>query len=228
MRSIVCCLLIATLSGGCGPDEDPGTGSGTLEVVAHIEVREQLANATDPNDFDTVATVEVLRGSQEVSDALVVLTPDGGSPIDLDLVDQDKGRYRSDWVGYQGGYHLEVEAGDDYIKDVVIQGPDLHFIVSPQSGQLIPAGQDLEVIWNRDQEADQAELETKKAKNLVVTDSGSAVISGVHFPGKPDKAEDDHLTIWRSRRVGLAGGVAGSEMVVTVRNRIEFQVDAAP
>lgn len=227
MRILISCLLVTAMIVACGPSEDPGTGSGTLEVVARIEVTEQLDNASDPNDFETKATVEVSRAGLEIADALVLLTLESGSPVELALEDAGKGRYRADWVGYQGTFELEVEAGDDYIRDVLIQGPDLHTIAAPTAGQLIPAGQDLEVVWNRDLEADQAELETKKAK-LTVADTGSHILGGANFPGKPDKPEEDHLTIRRSRRVGLAGGVAGSELVVTVRNRIEFQVDTAP
>jgi hypothetical protein len=61
-----------------------------------------------------------------------------------------------------------------------------------------------------------------------VEDTGGFTLDASRFPGKPDKQEDDRVTLWRTKRVGLEGGVGGSELSVTVRNRVEFLIDTTP
>ncbi len=220
--------LIVFLLIGCGGTDDPGTGTQTLKVVAGIEAREQIPNASSANDFDVTIEVWVTKDGLPVNDALVVVTLDGDDEISLEEGELLKGRYTKSLVGYPVSVELDVEAGDDNVKDAMVLCPDIHVFTNPTSGQVIPAGQDLQVKWEREERADAAELESKKEGKLEIEDSGSYTLDATYFPGKPDKQEDDHITLWRTRRVGLEGGVGGSELSVTVRNRVEFLIDTTP
>jgi hypothetical protein len=228
MKKILTANLVAFLLIGCGGSEDPGTGTRTLKVVAALEAREQIPNASNTNDFDVDIEVWVTRDSLPVADALVVVTLDGGQEILLDQGELLKGRYTASRVGYPSSVELDVESGQDNVKDALLLCPDIHVFKSPTSGEVVPANQDLQVKWERDDVADAAELESKKEGKLEIEDTGSYTLDATLFPSKPDKQEDDHITLWRTKRVGLEGGVGGSELSVTVRNRVEFLIDTAP
>lgn len=228
MKKLMIANLVALLLIGCSGSEDPGTGTKTLKVVAALEAREQIPNASSRNDFDVTVEVLVTKDSLPVSDALVIATLDGDDEILLDEGDLLKGRYTASRVGYPGSVELDVESGDDNVKDALLLCPDIHVFKSPTPGQVVPAGQDLEVKWDRDEPADAAELESKKEGRIEIEDTGSYTLDATHFPGKPDKQEDDRITLWRTERVGLEGGVGGSELSVLVRNRVEFLVDTTP
>jgi hypothetical protein len=228
MKKILIANLIAFLLIGCGGSEDPGTGTKTLKVVADIEAREQIPNASNANDFDVTIEVLVTKDSLPVTNALVVVTLDGDEELLLDEGELLKGRYTTSLVGYPTSVELDVESGDDNVKDAVVLCPDIHVFTNPTSGQVVPANQDLEVLWEREERADAAELESRKEGKLEIDDTGSFILDATHFPGKPDKQEDDHITLWRTQRVGLEGGVGGSELSVMVRNRVEFLVDTTP
>jgi hypothetical protein len=228
MKKILIANLVASLLIGCGGSEDPGTGTNTLKVVANVEAREQIPNASGANDFDVTFEVWVTRDGQQVSDALVVITLDGDEELLLDQGEILEGRYTGSRVGYPTSVELDVESGEDNVKDAVVLCPDIHVFINPTSGQVVPAGQDLEVRWAREERADAAELESRKEGKLEIDDTGSYILDATHFPGKPDKQEDDHITLWRTQRVGLEGGVGGSELSVMVRNRVEFLVDTTP
>ena len=93
---------------------------------------------------------------------------------------------------------------------------------------MVPPEQAVQVTWNRRAAADEAELETEEFDEINVTDSGSFTIPGVNFPGEQDKQEEDRVTLWRTNRVGLTGGVGSSEFSVSLRNRASFLIDLAP
>jgi hypothetical protein len=228
MPRIPIATLIAFLLIGCGGSEDPGTGTKTLKVVAAVEAQEQIPNAFSGNDFDVTLAVWVTRDNLPVQDALVVITLDGDDEILLDEGDLLKGRYAASRVGYPGSVKLVVESGEDNVKDAVLSCPDIHVFSNPTPGQVVPANQDLQVEWDRQGMADAAELESKKEGKIEVEDTGGFTLDASRFPGKPDKQEDDRVTLWRTKRVGLEGGVGGSELSVTVRNRVEFLIDTTP
>jgi hypothetical protein len=228
MKKILIANMIAFLLIGCGGTEDPGTGTNTLKVVAELEAREQIPNASSTNDFDVTIEVVVTKDNLPVTNALVIVTLDGDEELLLDEGELLKGRYTASLVGYPTSVELDVESGNDNVKDAMVLCPDIHSFTNPTSGQVVPAGQDLEVTWEREERADAAELESKKEGKLEIEDTGSYTLDATHFPGKPDKQEDDHITLWRTQRVGLEGGVGGSELSVMVRNRVEFLIDTTP
>lgn len=229
-RAMLALLAVAGLAacGGSTPNGSvPGTGTRTLLVQATIKAENRVDNAADGNGFDTKIEVVVKRGGQVVTDAQVVVR--GASGRTLALLGTQGDTYKGSHVGYDRQYFLDVVAGADRVEGAMIAGPSLHRIESPLPGAIVPAGQPVTVRWTRDGAADTASIETKKFKLEATADSGSYVVPGTAFPGKVGETEQDELRITRLTRVGLSGGVAGSQVEATVRNRVDsFLVAARP
>jgi hypothetical protein len=102
----------------------------------------------------------------------------------------------------------------------MIAGPSLHRIASPLPGATVPAGQDLQIAWSRDEAADTASVETKRFKLDSTVDRGSLLVPGSYLPGKVGETQPDEVKVRRTNRVGLAGGIVGSEIRATVRNQV--------
>jgi hypothetical protein len=221
-------MAAALLATACGGSEDPGTGTKTLLVTASIQAENQVPNASSSNDFNVSIEVLVRKDNLPVSNAQVDITPEGGDAITLTEGDILKGRYTGSRVGLAASYALDVEAGADNIKDATLDSPGVHTFTAPTLGQVVPANADFQIQWSRESEADVASIKTKQLGDTDVQDTGSFPLAATNLQGDQDKQKDDEVILTRESRVGLTGGVGGSELEISIRNQVAFRIDAQP
>jgi hypothetical protein len=224
-------LFMGTLACGAGPLEpgvgdDPGSGSSTLRVNAEVTATGRIVNAREGTDFDTSIHVRIEKNGQLVTTGTVTMRSSGGDvPLIFDSGDEG-GRWRGSQSGYFEVYELEVDAGDDDVSGVRVDGPALHYFTAPLPGATIDATMPLLVTWASDEEAQTATIKTKEIDELTITDSGSFTLPVGAIKSKPEETENEELRLRRSARITPAGAVVGSELRVVVSNRIEVLVAA--
>ncbi len=221
-------LAVFLFFAGCGGTEDSGSGTNTLLVTASIEFENQIPNASQSADFNVRYEVEVRRNNQPVVDAQVRLTPDGQDAITLGGNDVPQGKYTGSNVGWSSRYRLDVESGSDYVRGARLESPDIHVFTAPTLGQVVPAGADYQIRWDRDRQGDFAIIKTKQLGDTDIQDSGSFILSGVYLDGDQDKQKEDEVSLIRKKQTGLTGGLSGSKLEITLRNRVSFLIDIQP
>jgi hypothetical protein len=224
-------LLVMTVSVGCGSGGVPGgdnlgEGTQTLRVVGTVDAENLIANASSENDFRTEFVVWVSRADVDVADALVMLESDGGE-VELTWNVDDE-RYEGSQVGYYRSYILDVSAGDDFVYDVRVEGPDIHTIDAPLAGATVPGNVDLVVDWSRDDQAEVAEVETREMDWIGTVDSGTYAVPAGMLRTEEDKTEEERVRVRRRNQLSPTGGAGGSSFAVQVENEIEFLVAPTP
>jgi hypothetical protein len=123
-------------------------------------------------------------------------------------------------------YVLDVVSGEDNVGGVRVDGPDIHVFVEPLPGATIDSTMPLLVSWGRDDAASSASIDTEELDSIAIDDTGEFSLPPGSLNAESDKAKENTLRITRTNRVTPAGGAAGSEWEVSIRNEIE--VLAAP
>lgn len=224
-------LLLMTTAMGCGSGGVPGgdslgDGTQTLRVVGTVDAENLVTNATSENDFRTEFEVHVSRQDVDVTDAVVVLESDAGE-VELTWNAQEE-RYEGSQVGYYRRYLLDVSAGDDWVYDVRVEGPDIHTIEAPLAGATVPGNVDLVVDWSRDDEAEVAEIETREMDWIGTVDAGTFTVPFGMLKSEEDKTEEERVRVRRRNQLSPTGGAGGSSFAVQVENEIEFLVAPTP
>lgn len=205
-------------AGGNGPatEPDPGSGTGTLGVTATISAEEAVPSAGRPGDLDTSFAVTVTRFEAPVLDATVTFRTDSG---EKPLAVGDDGVYRGSHAGYHRIYGLSVAAGPDTL-DAVVVGPTLHRLTAPDlppDGATLPPDAPVEVRWEAEDTAEAVLVRLGGWSATELPDTGAFTIPASAERGDP--GAEVRVEVRRETRMGLAGGAAGSEAIVQVRNR---------
>jgi hypothetical protein len=217
---------------GSGGDLDPGagdsagTGSSTLLVDADVEARPLVPNASEANDFTTTFRVNVSRGGSPVTTGTVTVESAAGM-VAL-TYSGEAGRWTGAQVGYEEVYRLTVTADADFLKDVRVDGPALHWFTAPAPGATVDTRAPVMVTWSRGEAAEVTRLDTDQLDELAIEDTGSYAVPAGGFKSKRDEVEQERIRLDRSRRITPAGALVGSELRVLVRNEISVVVAAAP
>jgi len=225
-------LVVSTATfGGCGGSDlepgagnDPGTGTSTLSIDGEIRARPRLVNARTRGDFDTELSVRVQLNQQSVTDGSVTVTSSGGTvPL---VYRADSNRWEAIAAGYDEVYVVDVVSGVDGVEGVRVDGPDIHVFTKPTAGEIVDSTLPLEITWASDDEAASASLEAEELDKIAIVDTGLYILAGSALKAERDKAHENTLELVRLNRVTPAGAVGGSEVSVSVENRI--QVVAMP
>ncbi|MCA9669493.1 MAG: hypothetical protein KC503_28055 [Myxococcales bacterium] len=199
-----------------------GSGNGVLRVSAVIEASEEVDNASSADQFKAELTVDVTRAGAAVTDAVVTIASSAGT---VTLSHEGSGRYTAEQAGYARRYQLDVVAGADAVRGVRAEGPRIHTIDNPSEGARHPTAQPLEVRWTAGS-ATEVTVESERMPRATTTDSGRFSIAGTYLTAEAGKEETDRVRVRRSNVQLAAGGSAGSDVTVLVRNQVEFLIDA--
>lgn len=217
MMTALCCSSCSSdapvgVSGG-----DPGTGTGTLKVLALIEAEQTVDNARDPSRFATSFKVEVTKEGTPLDGAVVSMEMMSGT---LRLEAEGAGTYRGQQSGYSPSFSLEVKAGADSLTVARLDGLPAHSFSSP--GELPhPANQPLTVTW-APAGAQAATIETNEMPATTVPDTGTFVVPASYLRARSGEDDKDRVRVVRTLGIALAGGAPGSSLKVSVRNEVSF------
>lgn len=187
---------------------DPGSGSGTLLVVA---------DAFGKPD-STQLVVEVRKGAEPVRAASVEMEDvQRGRVHQLEEIGEgSQRRYESVIDEYVPILRLRIRSGNDLLE-ATLEGPTVHQITRPPDGARVARGSDefLTVRWEAAAPAGGVTITPEGAPPLEV--DGSQTSINVPLSGLQDG--DQVLRVERSTETALAGGVDGSRM--TVRYKVD-------
>jgi hypothetical protein len=221
-------MVALSCSGGASPaaivgPTDPGTGTATLTIDANVSADESTNDARVATQFGTDFTVNITKAGAVISAATVTIGSAGGSVTLAETA--TPGTYAGTQAGYHQTYTLDVVAGADNVRGVRLVGPAFHTISSPTEGATYPAGQPITVNWAPGG-APEATVETRSMPETTTNDSGTFTVGASFLAGEPGRVEDERVRVRRASRTPLAGGAAGSDLSVTVRNQVELFIDA--
>lgn len=212
-------LLVLLLAGGpfaCGGDDDPGSGTGTLRVIAR-----GLTGAGSGTNF----TVDITARGLAVLDA-VVDVQDLDTGDSTTLLGRD-GLYLGQLPGAVTRLELDIVAGDDNLR-ARIGGPESFEITRPADGDRVARSESgqLFVQWTRPED------ETIDAVELLITEPSGEALERVSFDADPGEGRVTlpvtpglfAAAVLRRDRVILAGGTEGSELSLERRRSIGFEL----
>ena len=210
----------ATLLLACGDStgpaadrNDPGTGTGTLSVIADIDGQDIVGG------LETVMDV-VLRDAQgaPVSGATVTIDNNSLGTTTLFETGTGTGDYTATVNGFaDGDYRLDIAVGTDLVENVVVGGIGLHTIDSPTLTDTVPANELLLVTWSRPAEAFRADVESRDYLAQDILDSGSHSVPANDMLAR----SDERIRVSRYNEVSIAGGLAGSQLKLELRRTSE-------
>jgi hypothetical protein len=207
-----------------GSGDDPGSGTSTLTIDGSVSAQARLTNAHDAAEFDTEFSVRIQLAGQNVTTGSVTMTSASGTVV-LAFNPDAGGRWRGTAAGYDEVYVLDVDSGSDNVHDVRVDGPSIHTFSEPQAGATVDATMPLMVKWSA-KGADAASVNSENLDRVSIDDSGSYSLAPGALKSERDKAKENSIEITRTNRVVPAGAASGSELGVSVENRIS--VVAAP
>lgn len=231
MKHILALGLLAACGGSDldpGAGNDPGGGTGTLVVDGSARAESRLSNAQAAADFDTSFEVRIRLNGADVVDGSVTVTSASGT-FDLLVGDTDNGkRWRGSAPRYDEVYVLDVVSGEDAVDSVRVDGPDIHAFVEPLAGATVDPTVALLVRWGGDHEAQSASIDAEEIDDLAIDDTGEFSLPPGSLKSDQDQARQNTLRITRENRVVPAGGAAGSEWSVSIRNEIDVLASPTP
>jgi hypothetical protein len=218
--SSVFCLSLAVFTLGCSDSTGPaasrnegGTGTQTLRVTGEIEGQDVGGG------FVTQFLVSLRDAAGgPVSGAVVTVRNPALGTVNLLELNAASGDYEATVnVFASGDYRLDATRGTDNVQGVVVGGMAAHQIVGPRADTTITANQPFTITWTRPSEAVAADLETRDFSTTGISDVGTLTIAGANNPARPDQ----RIRLWRYNQVGIAGGLPGSRLKLSIRNTVE-------
>lgn len=228
VRLLTCSLLAAC--GGSdldpGAGDDPGTGTSTLFVDGDIEARPRISNARTNGDFDTHISVRVTLNDQPVTTGTITVT--SRTTTQQLVFDSVETKWDATVPGYDEVYMLDVEAGADYVEGVRVDGPDLHYFTSPAAGATLDSTVATAVTWEAEQKAATAAIDAEEIDRISIADTGEYMLAPGALKADKEAARENRIELTRSNRVTPLGAIGGSELRVSVENRIDVVAQPNP
>jgi hypothetical protein len=208
-----------------GAGNDPGTGTGTLEIDGSVHASPRLTNARTAAEFDTDFSVRVALNNQTVTTGTVTVTSATGK---VPLTYRNDNRWAGSVPGYDEVYILDVESGPDKVTGVRVDGPDIHVFSTPTAGAVGDPASALMVKWDREDEADSAAMRAENIDSISIPDSGTYALGAGALKTDKDQARQNTVRLTRTNRVVPAGTAAGSTWSVSIENEIDVVTEAQP
>ena len=212
--------------GGAGDagDEDPGESSGTLRVLATVEMSYEDASGGDPTVFHYVSVEQEETGGsdEDVDDAIVEIGPPGQPLV---LTSDGNGSYLGFAESYSPTWELSVERGDDYLRGVVLSSPlDFEVTLAPDPPE---SGQASSALWSPVDERTFKLVRVFGSQvgltydGEIAADDGQEALPDTTFPS----ADVYRVDVGRATRFDLAGDNYSLGVVVVLRSKT---VEVAP
>jgi hypothetical protein len=210
-------LGAAMVASACTDPLQPGSGDDVGSGTRTLRVEGRVLGSSDSASF----VVQIWRGSLPVTDVDVSITSRTGR-----YVLRSDPRFPGKWSGlpaesYDEVYVLDVESGDDEIRNVRVDGPPLVVFTSPAASSTIDPASPLEVRWKPGM-ADQLFLRVNPQGTVwgEVDDVGSFTIPADTVV--PSLAGSHAIGLSRTNKVTPAGAAEGSWMSVSTEEYLEI------
>jgi hypothetical protein len=203
-----------------GAGNDPGAGSKTLSVDGNATATPRMSNARLATDFTTEFSVRISLNGAQVTTGSVSVTSQYAT-TNLTYSPDNNGRWIGTAANYDEVYRLDVTSGADEVHGVTVDGPSIHVITAPTAGASLDSTAMNPVMWDRDEAADIATIDTETLDRLTIPDNGAYMMGAGSLKAEKDKAKENRIEIRRTNHVSPAGAVAGSDFAVSIENRVD-------
>ena len=219
-------MLIGASLAGCG-GSDPGRGTASLHVEAFAvtsgtrdstQIRVQVREVDARGQIQAGATVRV-RGKEQ-------------GEWTLDFVGFDWGPFTGGFhllsgIDWQGGWHLEVEMGDEHWLEAYLEVPGFTKITQPVANTAYRPDdrEPLQVRWEDEERRRARDVRLKLDRNdYSVRLEGE--VKRHEIPVSAFRRDgDERVEVERSTEIDLAGGASGSFFRGSTRHSIGFRVE---
>lgn len=231
MKSYFASILLLAACGSDplepGAGTDAGTGTKTLSVDGSASASPRAPNAQRATDFNTEFSVRIsLNGFPVTSGAVTVQSQFATTP--LTYTPDNGGRWIGTAANYDEVYQLDVVAGADEVRGVIVDGPSIHVITAPIAGAALDSTVVNNVTWDREEGADVASIDTEEIDRLTIPDTGSYVLAVGTLKAENDRTRENRIEIRRENRVAPAGAMPGSDFAVSIENRVDVLAQPNP
>jgi hypothetical protein len=201
---------------------NPGTGSGTLQVQGDINATQTTGVTPAPAPATTFSvTVKDGSGGNFSGATVTVLNssvPDG--VVNLAETPAGSGRYSGTVALFAtGDFQMNVVKGTDTVQGVVVGGPGMAAInapaVSTTGTTTVPANQDLAVSWTTPKIAKAVTVATRDMSFSGPDLGAYTIVAAQNVPRL-----NSRLRVDRFNEVDAAGGLVGSRLSVMYRVEI--------
>jgi len=231
---LVLASCLAFASAACGSDDplapgagdNQGNGTSTLFVSGRASAEPRTPNTQVETDFTTDFSVEVRLNDAPVTTGTVTVSSRFGT---TNLTFQaDNNRWEGSAPDYDEVYALDVISGADEVRNVIVDGPDIHHITSPTAGASLDSAIANDLKWDRDEPADVITFRTDKIDRITITDTGTYSMGPGTLKAEKDKSVENSLELRRTNHTVPRGAVAGSEFSVTIENSLDVLAQPNP
>jgi hypothetical protein len=111
---------------------------------------------------------------------------------------------------------------------VRVDGPDIHVFSAPTEGANVDTTMPLVVKWQREDQANSAELRADTVDSIAIPDTGTYSLAGGSLKADKSLARQQTLRLLRTNRVVPSGAAAGSSWEVTIENRLDVIAQPSP
>jgi hypothetical protein len=230
MKTIFASILLLAACGSDpldpGAGSDPGAGTSTLLVEGRASAEPRFANAKEPTDFTTDFSIRVSLNDVPVTTGTVtVKSRNGEAPL---AWHNDPGRWEGSLANYDEVYQFDIVSGTDKVTNVIVDGPDIHWFTAPTAGATLDSTIQNPIKWDRGDQADIATFDASEVDRINITDTGDYMMGIGVLKAEKDKAREATLEIARTNHVVPKGAIAGSDLAVTVTQRLDVIVAPNP
>ena len=212
--------VFAVLS-ACG--SDPGTGSHTLYVRGSMD--------TDGSTDGTSVRIEVREGNRSgtvVTDAIVTLRSVAGTDQTLGLINRGNTPvYERSGFAWDRGFVLQIRRGNTDMLDAALETPGVTVITDPvQATTFNRTNNPRFVVRWRDEYGRAAQMPEVRLERADIKQSLPQDVNQFELESsRLVPTQDEQVTVTRTNKVTLQGGLDGSEWTATTHHRIDFRVE---
>jgi hypothetical protein len=210
-----------------GAGDDPGGGTRTLHVDGSATAHPRVSNARAPGEFDTDFSISVELNGQRVAVGTVTVES-RSAKTSLTFVPDNGGEWTGTAPAYDEVYRLDVVAGADEVRGVIVDGPDIHTFTAPTQGAALDSTIANDVKWSRDESADQCTIRAENIDRLTIADNGNYSLPAGALKAEKDKTRENTITLRRANTIVPAGATGDSSFSVSVENELDVIANANP
>lgn len=105
---------------------------------------------------------------------------------------------------------------------------DIHFFTAPTAGATLDSSVATPVAWASEQEATTAAIDAEEIDKLSIPDAGEYTLAAGALKADKDTPRENSIVLVRTNRVTPAGAIAGSDVRVSVENRVRVIAQPNP
>jgi hypothetical protein len=208
-----------------GAGDQTGGGSTTLLVTGNASAEPNTPNTKEDTQFTTRFEIDVsLNGIEVTTGTVTVKSATGTATLVFNPNGGQAGRWEGSIANYDEVYRFDIVDGTDKVTGVYVDGPDIQLFTSPMAGASLDSTMPNTIKWSRAAAANETRFSVGDggARNgITIDDSGTYTMAPGSMNTDTTQARPNTLWLTRTNNVTPKGGVAGSQLSVSVSQELD-------